>query len=69
MLKIAGKLLALGDIQANDIPPDTYERATAMLLLPDNRTIVVQGLTREECRQLSGDFGEPMTLRLEGLPC
>lgn len=68
MLKLAGRLQVLGNLQPQDIPPDTTARASAVLALPDARLVIIQGLTQEECRQLSGDFGEPLTLRLEGLP-
>lgn len=68
MLKIAGKLQALGELAPEDIP-SAGGRMSAVLALPDGRTVTITGLTNEEYRKLVGDFGEPMTLKLEGLPC
>lgn len=70
MLKIAGKLQALGYllpdplVQADGKPP-----AGAIITMADGRNVTVSGLTPEEVRKLAGDFGEPITLKLEGLPC
>lgn len=69
MLKLAGKLQALGELDPADLSPETTSRASAVLALSDGRNVVIQGLTHEECRKLAGDFGEPLTLKLEGLPC
>ena len=69
MLKIAGKLQALGELQPEDIPTAPEQRASAVIAMPDGRAITVTGLTREECRKLAPEFGEPITLRMEGLPC
>ena len=69
MLKIAGKLEALGQLLPEDIPADQASRAGAVVRMFDGRQVTISGLTHEECRKLAGDFGEPLTLRLEGLPC
>jgi hypothetical protein len=69
MLKLAGKLEALGELQPEDIPSDPLNRATAVIALHDGRRVTVTGLTREECRKIAPDFGEPFTLSMEGLPC
>lgn len=67
MLKIGGKLEALGELRDEDIPTQE-DCASAILKRADGRQVVISGLTREECRSLAGDFGEPITLKVEGLP-
>lgn len=69
MLKIAGKLEAIGQLLPENIPADPAARAGAVVRMLDGRQVTISGLTHEECRRLAGDLGEPLTLKLEGLPC
>lgn len=67
MLKLAGKLEAIGRL----LPDDATDASNdgAVLRLHDGRQIIIRGLTQEECRKLAPELGEPYTVRGEGLPC
>jgi hypothetical protein len=70
MLKLAGKLNAVGYLLPQPPQQPGEEPPTgAVVTLVDGRSLTIIGLNKEECRKLAGDFGEPITLKLEGLPC
>lgn len=65
MIQIAGTLQALGDLQPEDIPSEAVPRA--LLKMPDDRIVVISGLTRDECRALARDFGDPVVITVKGV--
>lgn len=53
LLRLTGEVVSIGDMPADEVPPMAGV-PHLLLRLDDGRTVVLSGLTREECKACVG---------------
>lgn len=61
---LQGEIIAIGDLQTEDLPPLNTPRVVIRLEGQSGRHILISGLTQDECRALASAFMEQVTVSI-----
>lgn len=61
---LQGEIVAIGDLQLEDLPPLHTPRVVIRLEGQPDRHILIHGLTHGECRALAAGFLEKVTVSI-----
>lgn len=64
ILRLTGELVAIGDLTRADEVLPLVGKPRLLLRMPDGRTVLLAGLTQDECRACAGAFLAPATIVL-----